>query len=73
VKTSCLTVTKEEEEEDNDDDNDDDGLAMVFHFHAKCQVDKMIHLDKRRSKQTETEERIMFVIILHYLSRHRFA
>jgi len=43
-------VTKEEEEEDNDDDNDDDGLAMVFHFHAKCQVDKMARLDKRKTK-----------------------
>ena len=47
---------KEEEEEEEDDDDyddddyDDDGLAMIFHFHAKCQVDKMTHLDKKKIK-----------------------
>ena len=43
-------VDDDDDDNDDDDDDGDDGLAMVFDFHVKCQVDKMIHLDKKKIK-----------------------
>ena len=44
----------------DDDDDDDDGLAMIFDFHGKCQVDKMFHLDKEKTKTSGNRRKVYF-------------